>query len=117
MDSGSIVSASKAAKELAYHLSAAYNADTGKLDLGKLNASLNSAKANIGDLSSRLLSAGKTGQAAFVQLAKSMSMAEAPAFKLNGIVSKLWTSLKNVATWQISSTVLMGLTSSISEAY
>lgn len=117
VDSGSIVSASKAAKELAYHLSAAYNADTGKLDLGKLNASLNSAKANIGDLSSRLLQAGTTGQQAFVQLAKSMSMAEAPAFKLNGIVTKLWTSLKNVATWQISSSILMGFTSSISEAY
>lgn len=117
VDSGSIVSASKAAKELAYHLSAAYNADTGKLDLGKLNASLNSAKANIGDLSSRLFQAGTTGQQAFVQLAKSMSMAEAPAFKLNGIVTKLWTSLKNVAAWQISSSILMGFTSSISEAY
>lgn len=113
----SIQTASKAAKELAYHLSAAYNADTGKLDLGKLNASLNSAKANIGDLSSRLLQAGTTGQQAFVQLAKSMSMAEAPAFRLNGVVTKLWTSLKNVATWQISSNVLMGFTSSISEAY
>ena len=117
VNSASIQTASKAAKELAYHLSAAYNADTGKLDLGKLNASLNSAKANIGDLSSRLLQAGATGQQAFVQLAKSMSMAEAPAFRLNGIVSKLWVSLKNVATWQISSAVLMGFISSISEAY
>ena len=117
VNAGQIQTAPTPAKELAYHLSAAYNADTGKLDLAKLNASLNSAKTNISDLSSRLLQAGATGQQAFVNLAKTISMADAPMFKMNAMVTKLWTSLKNVATWQISSAVLMGLVRGLSDAY
>ena len=112
-----IKQATQAAKDLSYHLNAAYNADTGKLDMVKLNSSLTSAKQNLGGLSKSLLQAGADGQQAFINLAKTIASAEIPTFKLNSMVGKLWASLKNVATWQISSSVLTGITSAFSNAY
>ena len=54
------------AKELQMHLNNAFNANTGKLDLSKLNQSLATTKSNINSLSTSLLSAGTNGQQAFV---------------------------------------------------
>ena len=47
--------AAQAASELSFHLNNAYNADTGKLNLGKLTNSLNSSKQNLSALSKELL--------------------------------------------------------------
>lgn len=112
-----IQQASAAAKELQYHLTAATDVNTGKLDLSKFSASLSSAKLNLSDLSGKLLNAGATGQQAFVKLASTMAQANASTFQLNGALGKLVTSLKNVATWQISSGVIMGIMSSVSQAF
>ena len=50
--------AAQAAKELSVHLNKAVNADTGKLNLNALNSSLKASKADLSELSSRLLQAG-----------------------------------------------------------
>jgi hypothetical protein len=44
------------------HLNNAFNTNTGKLDLSKLNQSLATTKSNINSLSTSLLSAGTNGQ-------------------------------------------------------
>lgn len=117
INTNQIQQAAIAAQELQRHLTAATNVNTGKLDLGKLSASLQSAGSSLSQLSAQLLTCGQTGQQAFIQLATSVSQAEVSSFKLQGALGELWTSLKNVAKWQISSAILMGFVQSIQEAY
>lgn len=106
-----------AAKELQVHLNNAFNANTGKLDLSKLNQSLNTSKANITQLSTSLLSAGDTGKEAFVQLAQSIAAADRPMLALNGKLAQFGTVLKNTAGWQISSSLLHGFIGTVQSAY
>ena len=108
--------ASSAAKELSYHLNQAFNASTGNLDLSKLNASLKKSSTNVTELSTKLLQAGSSGQTAFVNLAKAISKADYPMFKLNGRLAEMWTTLKNTARWQLSSSVLHGFMGAVQQA-
>lgn len=117
INSSSIQAASKAAKELAYHLNNAYNKNTGNYDLSKLNASLTKAKTSISALSADLVKAGTTGQQAFVKLAQTISTADQPVLRMNKHLAEMWTTLKNTARWQISSSLLHGLSGSIQSAY
>jgi hypothetical protein len=50
-------------------------------------------------------------------LTKSIAAAEIPGKKLTGLLDSLWTSLKNTAKWQLSSSILRGFTSAIREAF
>lgn len=109
--------ASEAAKALSYHLNQAYNATTGNIDLNKLNHSLEKSSTNVTDLSNKLLQAGAVGQQAFIGLAKSISNADYPMFKLNAKLSEMLTTLKNTARWQLSSSVLHGFMGAVQEAY
>jgi hypothetical protein len=69
IDPTKIQKASTAAKELSMHLSNAYNQETGKLDLSRLDKSLRTSSMNVKTLAGDLLQAGTQGQQAFVQLA------------------------------------------------
>lgn len=109
--------ASQAAKDLSLHLNNAFNADTGKLDLSKLDKSLKSTNQDLSGLSARLLSAGQSGQQAFVQLAQSISAAERPVISLNSKLDEMLTTLKNTARWQISSSILHGFMGAVQSAY
>lgn len=111
-----IKNASAAAKELQYHLNNAYNANTGKLDLSLLDKSLKTTKSNITDLSTSLLSAGTTGQQAFVKMAQAISQAEQPMLKINSKVKDFANTLKNAAKYQIGNIVVQGFMSSLSSA-
>ena len=117
INTGSLKEASNAAQELQRHLSNAVNVDTGKLNLSKLNNSLKQSKANIGELSGKLLAAGESGQQAFAQLASSIAKAERPVISLGSRLSSLLTTLKNTARWQISSSILHGFMGAIQGAY
>ena len=70
--------ASDAAMELNQALSAATNVKTGKLDLGAFQQSLARSGKDVQDLISQLTLAGKTGQTAFAQLARSITNAHMP---------------------------------------
>lgn len=109
--------ASEAAKELQFHLNNAFNATTGNFDLSLLDKSLKTSNSNITDLSTKLLSAGQTGQQAFLKLAQSISMADQPMFKINSKLKELGVSIKNAARWQISSNIIHGLQGGIQFAY
>lgn len=105
-----------AAKELQYHLNQAYNSSTGNIDLSKLNTSLQKSNASITELSNRLLSSGQIGRQAFTELAGAISKADYPMFKLNSKLTEMWTTLKNTARWQLSSSMLHGFMGAIQQA-
>ena len=109
--------AATAAQQLSHHLSVAYNADTGKINLNKFSASLKSANTDLKTLSSSLLATGANGQEAFVRLAQNIAAAERPVVSLNSKLTGLWTVLKNTARWQISSTILHGFMGTVQQAY
>lgn len=109
--------AASAAKELSYHLNQAYNADTGRLDLSKLDKSLKTSNTNVTSLSSSLLQAGASGQQAFIQLAQSIAAADRPMISLNKKLTDFMTTLKNTAKWEISSKIMHGFEGAIQEAY
>ena len=112
-----IKQASSAAKELQLHLNNAFDAATGKFDLSQLNKSLQASGSNIGDLSTKLLQAGTTGEQAFAQLARSISQANQPTLRLNGALTEMWTVMKNTMRWQLSSSMIHGFMGAVQSAY
>ena len=109
--------AAQAAQELQRHIAAAVNQDTGKLNLNKFENSIKKSGASISELSSKLLLAGNSGQAAFVSLASSIAAADRPVITLNKHLSGMLTVIKNTARWQISSSILHGFMGAIQTAY
>lgn len=107
----------EAAKNLQSAIQSATNMDTGKLDLTKFNRSLTNSGKSLKTYAEDLSALGPEGKMAFSQMASAISSAEVPLRKTNMLVDKLWNSLKNVATWQISSSLLQGFTGAISDAY
>ena len=109
--------ASSAAKELQFHLNNAFNATTGKFDLSLLDKSLKSSKSNITDLSTSLLSAGSTGQQAFLKLAQSISLADQPMLRISNRMREFGTVMKNTIKWQLSSSMIHGFMGALQSAY
>ncbi len=109
--------AAENARELAYHLNAAYNTKTGNLDLSKLNASLKQSGTSLNQLTSNFHNAGAAGQQAFTTLAKSIAAADQPTISVNEHLSTMFVTLKNVARFQISSSIMHGLIGGIQTAY
>ena len=115
--SNNITQAANAAKELQYHLNNAFNATTGRFDLSMLDKSLRTSKSNISDLSTQLLSAGSTGQQAFLKLAQSISLADQPMLRISNRMREFGTVMKNTIKWQLSSSMIHGFMGAISSAY
>ena len=109
--------ASQAAQDLQHHLNAAINVDTGKLDLNKFSQSLTSSKQKLSDLYKDLSKIGPEGQAAFLQVARSINSADSSALNLGKKLKDLGTSLANTARWQISSSLLHGFMGAVQTAY
>lgn len=109
--------ASAAAQELQIHLTNAFNVKTGKLDLSLLNKSLKSSGDSISNLTSKLLTAGKTGQDAFLGVAQAIASADQPMFQINQKLKDFSKTMQNTVKWQISSSILHGFMSSMSQAY
>lgn len=112
-----VVKATSAVTDLQGKLNAAINTDTGRLDLSKFTRSLQTSNKTLKDYQKEFSQLGSAGERAFLQIQKSIANAEIPLHKTNGMVDKLWGSLKNVATWQLSSTILNSFTSTLSDAY
>lgn len=115
-DSGQIQTAVNDVKELKMALDSAVNVNTGKLDLSKFSQQLQASRKTLQDYEVSLSHLGSEGQQAFLKLVKGISQAEIPLKKANALTKTLLASLKNVVTWQISSSLLTGFTSSISNA-
>lgn len=106
-----IKKASAAASELSIHLKNALNVNTGNIDLSKFNKSLAFSKTNLNSLISDLVSVGPAGNQAFLELASSIAKAEAPAVRLNSLLTQTWATIKGSLRWEL---VTRGLTSGLS---
>ena len=112
-----IKEATVAATQLQVQLESAVNVNTGRLDLGKFSQSLKKSGMSIEQYKNSLHQLGPAGDQAFASLAKSIMQAEIPLRRSNALVSEMWTSLKNTARWQISSSVLHGFMGAVQSAY
>jgi hypothetical protein len=52
-----------------------------------------------------------------MSLASSVAQAEIPIKRSNALLGELWTTLKNTARWQISSSILHGFMGAVQSAY
>jgi hypothetical protein len=91
------------------HLNQAMNPKTGNLDLSKLSLSLKASGTTLEKLTLSFKDAGSVGQQAFAALAKSIAMADQPTINVNTHLQTMFTTLKNVARFQISSSIMHGL--------
>lgn len=112
-----ISKATQAAAKLKLALENATNVKTGNLDLSKFSEELKRSKTSLKEYSTQLLNLGSTGERAFLQLANSIASAEIPLRKTSGLFSNLWTTMKNTARWQLSSTALHAFMGAVQGAY
>ena len=116
-DDSDIKSASKAAQELQRHLQAAVDVNTGKLDLNRFSVSMKQAGHDLQYFKDNLSKIGSTGESAFLNLSKSIALAEAPVTRVNKRLTEMMTTLKNTARWQLSSSLLHGFMGTLQSAY
>lgn len=116
VDSGPLQEASSAARSLQVHLQNALNVNTGKLDLTKLNSSLQSSGTNLSTLVNQLKMAGTTGQQTFVKLANAVASAEAPMLNVNNRLADFGKTLKNTIKWELASSAVHGVSGVLSSA-
>lgn len=110
-------SASEAAIKLRQNLQSAVNVNTGALDLSKFAKEMDKSGMSLEKYRTTLSAIGPSGQAAFADLAKAIVSSETPITRSIGLMDKLWDTLKRTAGWQISSNIMHGLQSALSEAY
>ena len=115
--SDQLFEASKAAAELKIHLQNATNIKTGNLDFTKLNDSIAQSGKSLIQYGESLTKLGPEGQQAFMKLTQSVANAEVPIRRSNALLSEMWTTLKNTARWQISSSILHGFMGAVQSAY
>lgn len=98
-------------------LKTATNVDTGKLNLSKFNQTLKESGLSLGQVRDSLVSLGPQGQRAFVQVAQSIMQADVQIKTTNKLVDGLWTSLKNVARWEVSKALFTGFIGTFQTAF
>lgn len=98
-------------------LKSAMNVDTGKLDLSKLTAGMDQYGFKLDKIAESFNELGTDGIKAFSNITKQINNAEVPIQKTNGLLNKMWTTLKNTAKWELSSNIVHGLESALSSAY
>ena len=88
----------------------------GNLDISKFYNQMKQFGLTTGQVRKELEAMGPGGAKAFQQLAISISNAEIPVRKLNGLVKDFGVTLKNTLKWQISATALNSITSILQNA-
>lgn len=112
----SIKQATVAATQLKEQLTAATNVNTGTLDLSKFSESLRKSGMSLSQYETQLSKLGPEGSKAFATLAQSIATAEIPLKRSNAMLNEFFTTLKNTARWQISSSILHGFMGTLSSA-
>lgn len=116
-DDRALRKASQAAQDLEKHLFRATNVNTNKLDLNKFSQSLTNADQNLQSLCNDLQLAGKDGEKAFLNLIKNINKADSSTLNLGSKMEHMLKTLKNTARWELSSNIVHGFESAISNAY
>ena len=111
-----IQEAVNSAKSLETHLSNAFNQKTGNLDLKMLNKSLSKSGESLQGLTTGLLNCGLQGEKAFMNVQRSIATAGVQINKTQGLLGEFFTTLKNTARWQLSSSLLHGMIGQFNQA-
>lgn len=109
--------ASKAAADLQAKLSSAVNVNTGKLDLAAFRTSLQKSGVSLQDYANKLRAIGPEGTKAFINVANAIAQAELPLRRSSTLLNELWTTMKNTARWQLTSSALHSFMGAIQTAY
>ena len=109
--------ASEAAIKLRQNLQNAINTNTNKLDLSKFQKEMDKSGMSLEKYRLVLQQIGPSGQEAFTDLSKAILASQTPLTRSLGLFDKLWDTLKRTAGWQISSNIMHGLQSALSDAY
>ena len=112
-----IQEATRAAAQLRTQLDSAINVDTGNLDLTKFSESMKKSGMSLEKYQNQLYQLGPTGEKAFADLTRAITMADVPLKRSSKLLSELWTTMKNTARWQLTSSVLHGFMGAIQSAY
>ena len=112
-----IQKASAAAAQLKAQLQAATNVNTGNLDLSRFQDQMQKSGMSLEKYQNALYQLGPAGEKAFADLSRSITLAEVPLRRTSGLVNNLWTTLKNTARWQLSSSMLHGFMGTVQSAY
>lgn len=98
-------------------LQTSFNADTNRLDLTKFNLQLRESGITAESLATHFKALGTDGIKTFQNIASSISKAEQPAFRLNGVLDNLWITMKNTMRWQLTSSMLHGFVGTVQTAW
>ena len=109
--------ASEAAIKLRQNLQNAINVNTNKLDLSKFQKEMDKSGMSLEKYRLALQQIGPSGQEAFTDLSKAILASQTPLTRSLGLFDKLWDTLKRTAGWQISSNIMHGFQSALSDAY
>jgi hypothetical protein len=60
---------------------------------------------------------GPAGEKAFADLTRAITMADVPLKRSNKLISELWTTMKNTARWQLTSSAMHGFMGAVQSAY
>ena len=116
LDSSALGQAKVSAQELQMHLENAVNVNTGKLDLGKFNASLKAAGSDLTTLSANLRNVGPVGQQAFIKLARAIASAQTPMLNVSNAIAEFGKTLVNTIKWQLASNLIHGVQGALQAA-
>ena len=108
--------ASRAAAQLRVQLQNAFNQDTGKLNLNKLNSEMQKSGMSIEKYRAKLAAIGPQGQQTFNQLAYAIATADTQTLSLSNGLRRLGSTFMNTLRYQLSSSLIMGFTRGIGEA-
>lgn len=109
-----IQQAQQSAMQLKIALQNATNVNTGKLNLNKFQAQLKQSGLTVKDLASSLASLGPEGTKAFGQFATAIASADTSLISLSGGMKKLTETFVNTARWQLTSSIIHEIMSTIS---
>lgn len=112
-----IQDATKAAAQLKVQLDNAINVKTGNLDLTKFSEQMNKSGMSLEKYQNQLYQLGPAGEKAFADLTRSITMADVPLRRSSKLLDELWTTMKNTARWQLTSSAMHGFMGAISSAY
>ena len=116
LDSSVLGQAKASAQELQMHLQNAVNVNTGKLNLGRFNASLKAAGSDLSTLSANLRNVGPVGQQAFMKLASAIASAQIPMLNISNTIAEFGKTLVNTVKWQLASNLIHGIQGTLQAA-
>ena len=116
-DVGFMKQAGVAASQLESILNQAWNSKLGQLDLSKVNNNIKATYGSVANLKTMLEGSGAAGAAAYNRFASSVLNTNVQLKQSNKLVDKMFDSIKNVFTYNISATIFNRLTGTLQEAF